>query len=73
MSTMKIFRNDLLIEWFRERFADRRFSCLHCPIFKECFEFAYEPLCDEEYAEEFKQAIIERFSTEVEVESEDEE
>lgn len=68
--TKKIFRLDLFIEWFRERFADRRFSCLHCPVNKECFEFArfaFSPLCDEEYAEDFKQAIIDKFSTDVEV------
>ena len=35
---------------------------------KECIDFAYEPLCDEDYAEEFKQAIIDKFSTDVEVE-----
>lgn len=67
MATMKMFRSDLLIEWLREHFADRRFSCLHCPISKECFDFAYDPLCDEEYAEDFKQSIIDRFSTDVEV------
>lgn len=73
MATMKMFRSDLLIEWLREHFADRRFSCLHCPILKECFDFAYDPLCDEEYSEDFKQSIIDRFSTEVEAESEDKE
>ena len=78
MATMKMFRSDLLIEWLREHFADRRFSCLYCPINKECIEFAYDPLCDKRTlevrilcdknnAEEFKQAIIERFSTDVEV------
>lgn len=67
MASMKIFRSDLLIEWLRERFADRRFSCLLCPINKECFDFAYDPLCDEEYAEDFKRLIIDRFSTDVEI------
>lgn len=71
MATKKIFRLDLLIEWLRKRYDDRRFSCLHCPIIKECFDFAYEPLCDEEYAEGFKEAIIDRFSTEVEVVEDD--
>lgn len=68
MATKKMFRLDLLAEWLREHFADRRFSCLHCPISKECFDFAYDPLCDEEYAEDFKQEIIDKFSTDVEVE-----
>ena len=63
----KELNTDALVEWLREHFGDRRFSCLHCPIKKECLDFAYDPLCDEEYAEEFKQAVIERFSTEVEV------
>lgn len=67
MATKKIFRLDLLIEWLRERFNSRRFSCLYCPICKECFDFAYDPLCDEEYAEDFKQSIIDKFSTDVEV------
>lgn len=68
MASMKMFRSDLLIEWLRENFADRNFGCLYCPISKECFEFAYERLCDEDYAEDFKQEIIDKFSTDVEVE-----
>lgn len=72
MATKKIFRLDLLTEWLRERYGDRRFSCSHCPISKECFDFAYDPLCDEEYAEEFKEAVIDKFSTDVEVVEDDE-
>ena len=68
MATKKIFRSDLLIEWLRERFADRRFSCLQCPVIKECFDFAYDPLCDEDWAEDFKQTVIDKFSSDVEVE-----
>lgn len=67
METKKIFRLDLFIEWLRENFDDRNFGCLYCPINKECFDFAYERLCDEDYAEDFKQEIIEIFSTDVEV------
>ena len=64
---MKLTDADVLIEWLRKRFYDRRFSCSHCPINKECFDFAYEPLCDEDYAEEFKEAVIDKFSSDVEV------
>lgn len=72
MATKKIFRLDLLAEWLRKHFADRHFLCLHCPIIKECFGLAYDPLCDEDWAEDFKQAIIDKFSTEVEVVEDDE-
>lgn len=61
----KELNTDALIEWVREHFCDRRFSCLHCPVNKECIDFAYDPLCDEEYAEDFKQALIDKFSVEV--------
>jgi hypothetical protein len=71
MATKKIFRLDLLTEWLRKRFSDRDLLCLHCPVNIECIEFAYDPLCDEDYAEEFKQAIIDKFSTEVEVVEDD--
>lgn len=65
MTTKKIFRLDLLVEWYRSSVE----ACASCPVESECFALGdTEILCDKERAEDFTQAIIDRFSTEVEVE-----
>lgn len=64
MATKKIFRLDLLVEWFRSSVE----ACDSCPVESECFALGdTEILCDGERAEEFKQEIIDKFSTDVEV------
>ena len=71
MTTMKMFRNDLFIDWFRDnlRYRTDEYSCDTCPVGKVCDKRTLEMriLCDEDNAEEFKQAIIDKFSTDVEV------
>lgn len=64
----KIFRKDLLIENLRKTLFDSDESCLWCPIKSKCNTTHMEFLCDDDRADDFKQAIIDRFSTEVEVE-----
>lgn len=65
MATKKIFRLDLLAEWLRLSVDE----CDSCPIASACFALGdTEILCDGERAEEFKQAVIDKFSTDVEVE-----
>ena len=72
MATMKMFRNDLFIDWFRDNLLYRtdEYSCDTCPVGKACDKRTLEMgiLCHKDNAEEFKLAIIERFSTDVEVE-----
>ena len=70
--TKKIFRLDLLVEWLLEWLRSSVDECDSCPIASACFELDDdEILCDRKRAEEFKQAIIERFSTDVEVVEDD--
>lgn len=65
--TMKIFRKDLLIENLRKGLY--HYSCSLCPIKDVC---KYDQLlCSDEKAEEFNRAIIDKFSTEVEVVEDD--
>lgn len=69
MATKKIFRLDLLAEWLREQLRSSVDECDSCPVESECFALDdNEILCDRKRDEEFKQAIIDRFSTDVEVE-----
>lgn len=69
MATKKMFRYDMLAEWLREWLRSSVDECDSCPIASACFELDdYEILCDRKRDEEFKQAIIDRFSSDVEVE-----
>lgn len=67
MATKKMFRLDLLAEWYR--LSLKKQTCDSCPVVSTCLELEdTEILCDEEHAEDFKQAVIDKFSTDVEVE-----
>lgn len=65
----KILRTDLIIECLRSSLYSA-YSCEGCPVSSYCNRGDYilsGLLCHEERAEDFKQAIINRFSTDVEV------
>lgn len=70
MATKKILRTDLIIEALRSSLYSAE-SCKDCPVSSYCHrgdDILSRLLCDKERAEEFKQSIIDRFSTDVEVE-----
>lgn len=70
MATKKILRTDLIIEALRSSLYSAD-SCKNCPVSSYCHrgdDILSRLLCNKERAQDFKQAIIDRFSTEVEVE-----
>lgn len=75
MATKKIFRLDLFIEWYRDYLSRTPFMCSpnSCPVHDFCIvkvgdDYRSEVVCVIDKKEDFKQAIIDRFSTDVEVE-----
>lgn len=64
MATKKILRNDLLIEWMRKMLYGDDYSCYWCPIGNKCNG---NLLCDEMNKHVFKEQVIDKFSTDVEV------
>lgn len=72
MATKKILRTDLIIESLRSSLYSAD-SCKNCPVSSYCHrgdDISSRLLCNKGRAEDFKQAVIDRFSTDVEVESE---
>lgn len=63
MATMKIIRLDTLIEYIRQLCEDDEIRCCECQVSAMCEKPEY--LCLKK--DEFKKAIIDRFSTDVEV------
>lgn len=69
--TKKIFRLDLLIEWMETSLWDDGILwCRCCPVFDKCDsndDYCLCNPCNLKYKEDFKQAVIDRFSTDVEI------